>query len=97
MQIGEMEYDSTGHFERLAELLPWTIADMAVDGMADRLINAERGTGILTRLGERLPAGRIKEHRHYRDVGTIVAHIDRVWGTKVTQHARVVITHRISS
>lgn len=43
MQIGEKEYDSTAHFERIAREVSWTVADLAVDGFAQRLVDIDRG------------------------------------------------------
>lgn len=75
MQIGSHTYNSTGHFERLADLVSWTVADYAVDGTAERLVDIDRG--LLTDA----PAVKDNDVGDYfkgRALGQIAAHIERV-------------------
>jgi hypothetical protein len=70
MKIKEVEYNSTGHFERLAALVSWEHADLAVDGMAARLVDIQRG--VLTDVAYTAVPTYLNKHVTCRNIGTYV-------------------------
>lgn len=72
------EYDSTGHFERLAEFLPFYVADMIVDHTSERLVDASLGKTSLTARRLRLEPHGTSIHIQYRNIGTIAARCDQL-------------------
>jgi hypothetical protein len=88
MLVGNQDYNSCGHFERLADLVSFDHADLAVDGMAERLTDIA--------LGKRVTDEPVTERPVYLNdffkgiaLGHIATHIERA--KTVTPRMTVVV------
>lgn len=81
------EYDSCGHFERLCDLVPWTLADEIVDQTAKRLTNTQHNFVGLTAFRRIGMGPGVTHHIKCRNIGTIATHIDHVDPTLEMQAA----------
>jgi hypothetical protein len=71
MLVGNQDYNSCGHFERLAELVSFDHADLAVDGMAERLTDIALGKRVTDEHYTEVPTY-LNEHVTCRNIGTYV-------------------------